>query len=166
MQREADWAGTSLKHHPQLEKGPEIPDDSKIEEEQEQVDRDEEEKKKRKKEGRMCSEEAPSARETLRTGQLTVIHRYRPSTNDNTPAAIVCVWNMALQANGLVLCRQKTPVRYVQIHTDRLTVECLRHRHVFVFLIGCSYRGSGWALTSPTWLPPLATGGERGNSVR
>lgn len=66
----------------------------------------------------MCSEEAPSARETLRTGQLTVIHRYRLSTNDNTPAAIVCVWNMALQANGLVLCRQKTPVRYLQIHTD------------------------------------------------
>ena len=118
MKREADWAGTSLRHHPQLEKGPEIPDNSKIEQgEQEQVDRDEEEKKKRKKEGRMCSEEVPSARETSRTGQLTVIHRYRPSTNDNTPAVIVCVWKRALQANGLVLCRQKTPVRYMQIHT-------------------------------------------------
>ena len=117
MQREADWAGTSLRHHPQLEKGPEIPDDSKIEEEeQEQVDRDEEEKKKRKKEGRMCSEEAPSARETLRTGQLTVIHRYRPSTNDNTPSAIVC---MSLQANGLVLCRQKTPGKIRSTYMQR-----------------------------------------------
>lgn len=57
--------------------------------------------------------------------------------------------------------------RKIRADTYRQTYSgCLRHRHVFVFLIGCSYRGSGWALTSPTWLPPLATGGERGNSVR